>query len=361
MSNPLSLLCEPPARRRWLGPPGGPILLVRTLLVLSFLCCQPAVAETVTVRNTAVGKTPRVIGVNSGHYMPGSNTTTWWKYAGVNGGAFSPRPAELKTTTITASGGTASAARNCSWSARDALRADPLNTEYINWPYFENNYANNDSALINYRYAYSELHDLGISPIATIQRSNGAYPFASASTAQGWRDRWEHWQHYYAQAFYLGKNFGVERYQIYNEPDHSSQDISQEEYLERLQLASDAIQSALADVNQIYGKSLTPQVMAPVTAGASGDYLPKPGGDPRDDVTGWGQLVINNLHTNFLGQVDPNFQLVQTYAYQEYNHDGPRFAEELANIKGYVTADCAQRTDRLCDLRVQRPHGGSFQ
>ena len=54
---------------------------------------------------------------------------------------------------------------------------------------------------------------------------------------------WELWQHYYAQAFYLGRYFDVERYQMYNEPNHSNANgLTITNHLLRLQLVSDAIQ-----------------------------------------------------------------------------------------------------------------------
>jgi hypothetical protein len=177
---------------------------------------------------------------------------------------------------------------------------------------------------------------LGVDPVVEMHRSSAAYPFDPAGTLAGWGDRWEQWQHFYAQAFYLAKNFDVRRFQMYNEPNHSSNDISQAEYLERLRLSSDAVQAAVADVNAIYGKSLDVQMHAPVTAGGSSVFNQRPGGDARDDVTGWGELVMQNLHTNYLGQTDPGFQLIDTYAVQLYNMDGPSFANELQTVKNLV-------------------------
>ncbi len=306
---------------------------------LAIAAAASAPAQSVTVTSTQAGLTPRIIGVNSGHFMPGSNTTTWWKYASVNGGRIFTTPSRIEPSDDLGAWGDGVRTESQFLSRRAALRADPLDESYINWPYFEDNYATNDSGNINYQYAYSQLYNNGIEGLAMIGRTSGSFPFDPAGTSEGWKDRWEHWQHFYAQAFYLARHFDVERYSMYNEPDHSSQSVTQADYLERLAFASDAVQSAIADVNALYGKELNAQVLAPVLAGASGDYGPKPGGDPRDDVTGWGELVINNLHTNFLGEYDPDFQLVHTYAYQEYNHDGPRFAQELANTRQYVTAD----------------------
>ncbi len=100
------------------------------------------------------------------------------------------------------------------------------------------------------------------------------------------------------------------------------------DYLERLKLASDAIQCALADVNARYGKSLAARILAPVTAGnASGDY------------TGWGQPIILNRHVNFLGQTDTNFSLIHQYDYHEYNSSISTFASHLQSLHGWLTAD----------------------
>ena len=45
----------------------------------------PVSAQSIAVESRVVGKTPRVIGINSGNFKPGSNAITWWKWLGVNG------------------------------------------------------------------------------------------------------------------------------------------------------------------------------------------------------------------------------------------------------------------------------------
>src|ERR1700722_7587828 len=116
---------------------------------------------------------------------------------------------------------------------------------------------------------------------------------------------WDVWQYYYQEAFYLGYAYNVERYQMYNEPDASGPTGTN--YLLRLQLASDAIQSAIADVNTMYGKSLTPIILAPVTAGGV-----------TSTYGTWGELVVTNRHVNYLGQSNADFLLVQKYDYHQY-------------------------------------------
>lgn len=182
-----------------------------------------------------------------------------------------------------------------------ALRADPLNTNYIYWPAFTSRYgtkviSGNNKFIVN--SAFDQLKALGQEICVQITASTARFPIVDAND---WTNRWELWQHYYAQAYYLGSRYDVQRYQMYNEPNV---DINTTDYLLRLQLASDAVQSAIADVNHLYGKSLTPLVLAPVTSGsADGSF------------SGLGSLVVANRHVNQFGVTDTNFWLLQKYDY----------------------------------------------
>lgn len=326
------------------------------IVVLVASVGEKASAVDVVVSPNVIGRTPETIGYNAAHFMPGSNAAAWWKYSGVNGARVWATPAVVEGSDDNSIFGDGVGTQQQFLDRRTALRNDPLNTAYINWPYLENRYANNPTSgnIVNLKYAFGELKKLGADSVVEIHRTNAAYPFAAAGTPAGWASRWEQWQHFYSQAFYLAKNFDVRRYQMYNEPNHSSNSISQAEYVERLQLASDAVQSAIADVNALFGKSLVAQMQGPVTAGGLTLFNAVPGGDPRDDVTGWGEIVMDNLHTNFLGQVDPEFQLVQTYAYQQYNATGATFASQLSGIKNLVNhaADGAPMRTAITEFNV---------
>src|SRR5262249_48173252 len=129
---------------------------------------------------------------------------------------------------------------------RDALRANPLSTPYINWPYIEGRYQNNPTTAshnINLKYAFAPLQDLGIDPLAQLGYAHSGLPRDPAGRAAGWADRREQWQHFYIQAFYLAKNFDVHRFQMYNEPN--GDDIPAAEWNERLRFSSDAVQAAV--------------------------------------------------------------------------------------------------------------------
>ena len=308
-------------------------------LFLPMLAASPSAGVDINVTPTAVGHTPAIVGYNSGHFLPDSNTADWWRYSGVNGARVWSSPTTVEPDDDLAPWGDSVNSQARFLARRQSLRSDPLNPTYINWSYLEGRYQNNPTSgnRVNLSHAFGSLNDMGVDSLAVIQLTEGAHPFAAAGTSTGWADRWEYWQHFYAQAFYLARNFDVQRFHMYNEPDHSSHpDISQAEYLQRLQFASDAVQAAVADVNALFGKTLSPQVQAPVTAGGSNKFNPLPGGDPRDDTTGWGELVIENRHVNFLGQTDPNFNLIHTYAYQQYNQTGASAGNELATIKNLI-------------------------
>src|ERR671936_11873 len=104
--------------------------------VLLALPCT-ARAVDVTVSASVVGRTPEIVGYNSGHFMPGSNTTDWWRYSGVNGARVWPTPTIVEASDDLAPWGDGVTSQSTFTARRDALRANPLSTSYINWPYIE--------------------------------------------------------------------------------------------------------------------------------------------------------------------------------------------------------------------------------
>jgi hypothetical protein len=299
-----------------------------TLLVLIASASQLD-AATLTAQSDVLGSTPELLAYNSGHFVPGSNTRDWWRYAGVSGARVFLTASLIEATDDIPGRGDGVTDQSSFLTRRGALRADPLNSSYINWAYITNRYRltqQHGSNILEPYYTCSSLRKLGIQLLISVEASTSTFPISSASD---WAGKWELWQHYYFQAFYLGREFDVERFQMWNEPDLSG-GPTVADYLERLKLASDAIQCALADMNQRYGKSLVACLVAPVTAGnASGDY------------TGWGYPIITNLHVNFLGQTDSNFSLIHQYDYHEYNSSVSTFASHLQSLHGWLTADMA--------------------
>jgi hypothetical protein len=177
-------------------------------------------------------------------------------------------------------------------------------------------------------YALSNWQQLGVQVVVNSTASTGEFSDA------GWSGQWNLWQYFYQEAFYLGYAFNVERYQMYNEPDDGGP--SGTNYLLRLQLASDAVQSALADVNTMYGKSLAPIILAPVTAGSV-----------TSTYGSWGQLVVTNRSINFLGQSNAGFSLIQKYDYHQYGSSPPNpstFATDLIYLENQLGVNMAPQT-----------------
>src|SRR5690242_9198766 len=216
-------------------------------------------AATVTVQTNRLGSTPSSLAYNAGHFVPGSNTKDWWRYSGTSGARVFITPSLIEPGDDISGRGDGVTDQASFLSRRAALRADPLNTNYINWPYFTNNYGQtlqHGSNLLNVNEACSSLRAIGVQILVCITASESTFPITDTND---WAGKWELWQHYYAEAFYLGRTFDVQRFQMWNEPNLSG-GPTLAEFLQRLQIISDAVQSALADVNALYGKSLSPML-----------------------------------------------------------------------------------------------------
>ena len=295
------------------------------VLLFAALFSQPLNAGTLTIHTNTIAPTPELLAYNSGHFHPGSNTKDWWRYAGVSGARVFLTASIIEATDDISGRGDGVFDEASFLSRKAQLRADPLNTNYINWPYFTNRYntiAMHGANRLQPSYILAELRKLGVQIDINISASQSFFVILDTND---WAGKWELWQHYYAQAFYLGRGFDVQRYQMFNEPDHSSAGgLTQADYLQRLQLSSDAVQSALADVNLIFGKSLVPKMLAPVITTSS--------------YNTWAQLVVNNRHINFLGQSNANFRLLQQYDYHQYNSSPATFGANLANLRNSLSA-----------------------
>jgi hypothetical protein len=283
-------------------------------------------AGTLTVQSAVRGPTPEVIGMNSGHFYSGGNTRDWWRYAGVNGARLFISPAEIEQSDDLPPVGDGVTNQASFVVRRAALRADPLNPDHINWAYFSNRFETLDLYPNNHirpSPAMRELRALGVEILAQITVSQSRFPIADAAD---WGGRWELWQHCYAHAFFLAREFNVRRFQMYNEPDLAVT-LTDADWLQRLQLASDAFQCAVADVNARHGKALAPLVFAPVNAGNAASDYPTIGG-----------LAVTNRHVDFLGVTNPAFLLLQKYDYHQYNSTPGNYSADLATLRGLLAA-----------------------
>lgn len=280
---------------------------ITRLLILCLLTSTFASAAVLTVQNQVAGPTPQVMAYNLGHFQPGSNTADWWRYSRVSGGRIFLAPSHFNVTGSARPGEDAVVDQATFLARREAVRADPLNLDHINWPLIETRFNTNlqGNNRIRPRYALEEIHRRG--GVILAQMSLGAFGFPIADE-DDWAGKWVAWRTYYSVAFYLAREFDVERFASHNEPNHPNTFIDTAPWLMRKRLAADAVQSALADVNALYGKWLRPRFHAPVTAGTTGVAF--------DD---YGQPALAGIDVDFLGDRRPGYQSFQLYSYQAYN------------------------------------------
>jgi hypothetical protein len=289
-----------------------------------------AAGAEVTVSNEVAGTTPLHIGYNQGHYFPGSNTSAWVDYSGVNSFRVWAPMNEYEPVDDIAPYGDGVTDLTSFESRKTALRANPLSATYINWTYFTDRFANYIQAgrnKTNLNYALGELKQRNIATMVVLH--------PNLWTGSGnWQDRWELWQYDYAMAYYLAKTYDIQMYEMFNEPDHGDNiTVSQDTYITMLQFGSDAIRSAIADVNATYGKSLTPQISAPVLTHAqssTGDYhmVADPDSDTRDDTYGWGQKAMMNIRKDYKGNT-VNYDIFNIFGTHKYGSVGNDFYNEI--------------------------------
>jgi hypothetical protein len=283
--------------------------------------CWPAFAGTLTLKSTGSSPTPAIIGYNHGYFNNSSNAGAWWDYAGVNAVRIfiDVSKIEPEDDILLRGDGVSS---DATFEARKALlRADPFNAAYIDWSKFNPRLNSWSDELGQYRAR-------GIQIMVQATAVESILPITSPTDYAG---RWELWQHYYASAFHYARYFDVTRYQMFNEPDHpNAGGITKEDWLLRLQLASDAIRSAISDVNSRYGKSLQPIVAAPTTS--SQTYSP------------WGNIAVDNRHRNYGDIVSTSTWNMHRYAYHQYNATASGFYQASTSLQSSIAADMTGET-----------------
>ena len=295
-------------------------------------------SASVAVSAEVAGRTPTHIGYNMGDNFPGSNVSAWLRYAEVNAArVWWPQDAWPQAPAGWPVGANDEAKFE---TERARLRANA--TQGFDWKSYESNLARIHGGTppdtLGHSFTMSELRKMGADVLIMMSRTTSKHTFESAGGAPDWFGRWTYWHGVYFNAFYLSRHYDVERFQLFNEPDHpNSGNLTQPDYLRRLQLGSDAVQAALADVNRLYGKALHPIISAPVTAGMMvfGPRTGRP--DTRDEKTGWGELVMRHRRDDFAGRSKASGDLFGMYAFQAYGRNPARITEGLPELRRLIT------------------------
>jgi hypothetical protein len=322
------------------APPMPPAFSRSGRIALAALACGAglfaAPATRMTVSASVVGRTPVVIGYNLGENLPGSNVSAWLRYSETNGARIFFSSAAWPAAPTAWTGGPADEARFR--AAVVALRAagpEPA-VRAGHAAAMAATYGGITPETTGACFTLSESHRLGARILAMLGHSTRGLPLDRADGTPDWFSRWTYWRGVYLNAAYLAEHYDVERFQLFNEPNHpNSASLSQADYVRRMQLGSDAIQAAVADVNRRLGRQLRVQVSAPVSAGLL-VLRARPERGERDAATGWGELLFRHRHDSFPGGSQANPTLFHTYAFQTYTRDAVRLATELSTLRAQI-------------------------
>ena len=184
-------------------------------LVLFFfpVLLQADESSRVTIQDKVVGKTPQIIGINTGEMPADSAFPEWVRALGVNGARLrlNADPDEGDPKKISSFSQFESNARRLRSSAKQEtpklwqhpskLAAPPLRA----------------------------LREDGIELLATIT-CPFAFKLLQADGKTNWANAWKYWEAYYAESYQLATQHQIRRYQLFNEPNHKeSAKLTQEE------------------------------------------------------------------------------------------------------------------------------------
>jgi len=312
-------------------------LVTAAVAVLMPAGAQAATPAAVTVGATVVGPTP-VLGYNIAHGMATSNAADWWRYSGVEAARVFLSASDIEPVDDLSPVGDGVTGRAGFEARRSALRANAaspsaaLDGQYVNWSAFTSAYGT--VATGNNRFAVSswfpQLRAMGVDILVNITASPSRFPL-TGSTDYG--NLWELWQHYYAQAFSLSRDHDVARFSMFNEPNGWTPAITVEDWALRLRVASDAIESAVADMNARYGRSLSAQVFAPNTANGATKY---------DDVAAgdyWGRTAVTQRSWNIWAEPVTGRRNLQVYNYQKYSMSAADYGTDYDALAAKIAAD----------------------
>jgi hypothetical protein len=267
---------------------------------------------TITIGDKVVGKTMKYVGYNQGYYVPGSNASGWIEYSGVN---------SLRVWTTLNSYVPLSAVQvDKSISnvdefdkRKEDLRTDPEKNKYIKWDqllplYNDTEKATNTNPMI-LSYVLTELKRLKVDPILQI---------SGTDFKDTWSNKWQQWQRFYALAYYAAKTGDVTMFAMQNEPNHkASGPMKLDQWIGGMQIVSDALTSAIEDVNKKYGKNLKARMVGPVTAGNNPE---------------WWAAVAKNVRTDYHGKaIDHN--LLGIFSTHSYNSPAAGYETRVSNIR----------------------------
>lgn len=266
---------------------------------------------TLKVLNEVIGKSLKYVGYNQGYYMPGSNVSGWLEYSNVNSLRIWPSLsiyAPIKAVQVD---------KNLNSvvefdKRKEELRRNPEENKFIKWEILKPLYVTPEFESNNtmvFEYAISECKRLGIKPILQIN----ARDFNDT-----WSNKWQQWQRFYSLAYHAAKTADVAMFAMQNEPNHvHSGPMKLEQWISAMQIVSDAVHSAIEDVNKKYNKNLKANFVGPVTAGQNTD---------------WWATIAKNVRTDYHGNT-VDHDLLDIFSTHSYNSPASGYSTRVDNIR----------------------------
>lgn len=291
--------------------------------------------ETITLGTATNGLTPSQVGYNLGHFTDSGNAFDWFRYSGVKAARIFISASQVQGQGTSPGKSKVTNEASFFMAIQQARAGGTTSTTHINWADFTYTFTDASGAnRIHYDYAFRRLAALGVDVLANITASPSTFPILDLNT--DWAGKWELWQHYYAQAYVLSRDYGIRRFGMFNEPNGWT-GMTPENWLLRLRICSDAIQAAVVDMNQAQGRSLVPMVYAPNTANGQEKYNTSP------DT--WGRDAVLNRRLQLNGSNSPSWNLFHVYNYQKYTTRAfaegslSGYIEDLVGLAGLIQAD----------------------
>jgi hypothetical protein len=257
---------EPVSRRRLLqiGATSAAGLVVSTRLGTP---ARAATTQTVVVSGSQSGVSPPYIGATEGNVrfdvadLQDAGINTYRIYGGMSRWEWQNDSSTYGSPTI------------------DQIKANP---GVINWTWWDNAMTtppngsdywwSGDTGLWqgNARTIFTSLQSARIRPVLTVRnRDNNNNPSWSPNPPTTTADWNEWWEHVFATVYWLNvrNNYGVDDYEVHNEPDNSSQGWggTEADYFNLAHYTADAIRWAYST----YLPGRAPHIYAPVTTGGS--------------------------------------------------------------------------------------------
>ncbi|MEJ7691860.1 discoidin domain-containing protein [Daejeonella sp.] len=291
----------------------APVLNVTGLEKKSVIAADQDIS--IKIEDKVIGKSMKYVGYNQGYYLPGSNASGWVEYSGVNSlriwtslNSYVPLKAVEVDKAIS--------------SVEDfdkrkmELRNNPENNKFLKWDILLPLYKKPEESSTNpmvLDYVLSELKRLKIDPVVQV---------SGTDFSDLWSNKWQQWQRFYALAYYMAKTGDVTMLALQNEPNHrNSGPMKLDQWISAMQIVSDALTSAIADVNKKYGKNLKAQMVGPVTAGNNPE---------------WWTAIAKNVRTDYHGK-PVNHDLISLFSTHSYNSPAAGYANRVKEISKIIS------------------------